>query len=472
MTAETPAVRTLEDLQAALETNPYDLGSWDILLQNHADTSEDLEFVTKCYEDFLTVYPLCFYYWRRYANNLHRLSGEGAYEAALGVYLKGVALLPSLFDLWNELFAFLIKEEEGEGENVTAEVVLEHMEKGLCLAGNDWRAGPMWIKYIEYATKTGQEEIIMKAYQLASERVYASIVEVKTQFEAYVAQAVDANPMGASIIASFDHSIETATRVVEDEKRVATRTFFHPSPPDAPFVSAWRKYLTRESNPKAVVKAPVVAAPAPVEAPAPVPVQPPAGIVAGAPGEVAEEEAPAAEAEAEVEAEGDATMETEEAGEAEALAAALKERDQAWVQFLFERALVPLSKHTDFWYLYQAYLARVQGSEAAYATLSRSLPLHMHKVTLPAPYLLMSDAARSAGNQEDAEKWLRQGLEMCPKSADIRCALAAVLAPTNALEGLNIVKEGLETLPPSNRSHLAMVDSVTRISSTVAPDIS
>jgi pre-mRNA-processing factor 39 len=75
---------------------------------------DDLERMRAVYEPFLAAYPLCYGYWKKYADAENR---HGNVEAALAVYERGVAATPYSMDLWVQ-FATYKKANGGTPEEV------------------------------------------------------------------------------------------------------------------------------------------------------------------------------------------------------------------------------------------------------------------------------------------------------------------------------------------------------------------
>lgn len=59
----------------------------------------DITKIRQTYDAFLTEYPLCFGYWKKYADAEQRHSSV---EAAVQVFERGVAAVPDSADLWGQ----------------------------------------------------------------------------------------------------------------------------------------------------------------------------------------------------------------------------------------------------------------------------------------------------------------------------------------------------------------------------------
>jgi pre-mRNA-processing factor 39 len=66
---------------------------------------DDLQHIRNAYDAFLAEFPLCYGYWKRYAESERR---HGSTEAAAAVYERGVAATPYSTELWVAYTALLL----------------------------------------------------------------------------------------------------------------------------------------------------------------------------------------------------------------------------------------------------------------------------------------------------------------------------------------------------------------------------
>jgi pre-mRNA-processing factor 39 len=57
----------------------------------------DLGKLREAYDEFLSEYPLCYGYWKKYADSEHK---HGSTEMAKAVIERGVAAVPNSVELW------------------------------------------------------------------------------------------------------------------------------------------------------------------------------------------------------------------------------------------------------------------------------------------------------------------------------------------------------------------------------------
>jgi hypothetical protein len=76
---------------------------------------DDLEKLRAVYDAFLARYPLCYGYWKKFADaELKR----GSADAAAHVYERGVASVPYSVDLWGHYAAFKQAQEGATADDV------------------------------------------------------------------------------------------------------------------------------------------------------------------------------------------------------------------------------------------------------------------------------------------------------------------------------------------------------------------
>ncbi len=63
----------------------------------------DIAKLREVYDAFFAEYPLCFGYWKKYADAENRCTSP---EAAVAVYERGVAAIPHSVDLWGHYASF------------------------------------------------------------------------------------------------------------------------------------------------------------------------------------------------------------------------------------------------------------------------------------------------------------------------------------------------------------------------------
>eukprot|EP01026_Neomeris_dumetosa_P035159 TRINITY_DN28134_c0_g1_i1.p1 TRINITY_DN28134_c0_g1~~TRINITY_DN28134_c0_g1_i1.p1 ORF type:complete len:705 (-),score=112.05 TRINITY_DN28134_c0_g1_i1:374-2488(-) len=148
-----------------VQEDPEDFTTWTNLLTT-AEKMNDADKVRAAFDAFLIEYPLCYGYWKKYADSEVRLGDSGRAET---IYERGVASIPYSSDLWAHYAEFTAAKKE-----VSKEEVQSIFERGLAYVGKDFQgAHTLWDKLIEYETKLGD------TVQLAA--TYARILKMPTK---------------------------------------------------------------------------------------------------------------------------------------------------------------------------------------------------------------------------------------------------------------------------------------------------
>ncbi|PSN56889.1 hypothetical protein C0J52_00685 [Blattella germanica] len=86
----------LEKYWKAVKEDPSDFTGWTYLLQ-YVDQENDIDAAREAYDAFLSHYPYCYGYWRKYADYEKR---KGNKEKCEEVFERGLKAIPLSVDLW------------------------------------------------------------------------------------------------------------------------------------------------------------------------------------------------------------------------------------------------------------------------------------------------------------------------------------------------------------------------------------
>ena len=128
-----------------VRADPADFNCWTALI-GAAERTEDVLKIRAVYDAFLAEFPLCYGYWKKYADAEARLAGIDGVEH---VYERATHAFPYSIDLWTQRASHAIAMRRD------AEKVRELFESGLAYAGTDWLAHPLWDKYIHFEQHSG-----------------------------------------------------------------------------------------------------------------------------------------------------------------------------------------------------------------------------------------------------------------------------------------------------------------------------
>eukprot|EP00897_Mesotaenium_endlicherianum_P007624 jgi/Mesen1/6890/ME000353S05909 len=143
-----------EKLWSTVRENPSDFASWVSLIVE-IEKSEDISKIRTCYDGFLVEFPLCYGYWKKYAD----LEGKhGTQEKVVEVYERGVVSVPYSVDMWAHYSNYLIEKAEDDDE------IRRLLERGLTYVGSDYLAHLLWDKYLDFELKKEQWTNVAQLY--------------------------------------------------------------------------------------------------------------------------------------------------------------------------------------------------------------------------------------------------------------------------------------------------------------------
>ncbi|GFZ13493.1 tetratricopeptide repeat (TPR)-like superfamily protein [Actinidia rufa] len=131
-----------ERLWSILRANSGDFNVWTALIEETEKMSEgNILKIRKVYDAFLAEFPLCYGYWKKYADHEACL---GSIEKVVEVYEQAVQGVTYSVDIWLHYCVFAIS-TYGDPETIR-----RFFERGLAYVGTDYLSFPLWDKYIEY----------------------------------------------------------------------------------------------------------------------------------------------------------------------------------------------------------------------------------------------------------------------------------------------------------------------------------
>ncbi|KAL2455544.1 Tetratricopeptide repeat (TPR)-like superfamily protein [Forsythia ovata] len=129
-------------LWSIVTANSLDFNTWTSLIEETERTSEaNLLKIRKVYDAFLAEFPLCYGYWKKYADHEARLSSV---DKVAEVYERAVQGVTYSVDMWLHYCVFAIS-TYGDPDTIR-----RLFERGLAYVGTDYQCFPLWDKYIEY----------------------------------------------------------------------------------------------------------------------------------------------------------------------------------------------------------------------------------------------------------------------------------------------------------------------------------
>ncbi|KAI7983664.1 Pre-mRNA-processing factor 39 [Camellia lanceoleosa] len=131
-----------ERLWSIVRANSLDFNTWTALIDETEKVAEEnILKIRKVYDAFLAEFPLCYGYWKKYADHEARV---GSIDKVMEVYERAVQGVTYSVDIWLHYCVFAIS-TYGDPETVR-----RLFERGLAYVGTDYLSFPLWDKYIEY----------------------------------------------------------------------------------------------------------------------------------------------------------------------------------------------------------------------------------------------------------------------------------------------------------------------------------
>ena len=184
-----------------VRADPSDFNSWTALI-GAAERTEDVRKIRAVYDAFLAEFPLCYGYWKKYADHEARLAGVDGVEA---IYERATAAFPYSVDLWTHRASHAISLRRDADE------VRSLFENGLAYAGTDWNARALWDRYIDFEQHSGCGS------PMHVSRLYARVLQVPlreldhywTGFQTFIADRSPSAVIPAEELTAIEAAVGT-----------------------------------------------------------------------------------------------------------------------------------------------------------------------------------------------------------------------------------------------------------------------
>ncbi|KAJ4878809.1 Tetratricopeptide repeat (TPR)-like superfamily protein [Raphanus sativus] len=131
-----------ERLWSIVRANSSEFNAWTALIEETERIAQDnIAKIRKVYDAFLAEFPLCYGYWKKYADHEARV---GAMDKVVEVYERAVLGVTYSVDIWLHYCVFAIN-TYGDPDTIRS-----LFERALVYVGTDFLVSPLWDKYIEY----------------------------------------------------------------------------------------------------------------------------------------------------------------------------------------------------------------------------------------------------------------------------------------------------------------------------------
>ncbi|XP_047658217.1 pre-mRNA-processing factor 39 isoform X2 [Tachysurus fulvidraco] len=140
--------------------NPQDFNSWTDLLQ-YCEQEGHLRASRQALSAFLSRYPLCYGYWKKFAD-LERRAGHN--NKAEEVCVQGLTAIPLSVDLWIHYINLLLGTLNMNLPESTQRI-RSVFEDALAAAGWDWHSDRLWDLYAEWEKEQGDLRAMTAVYE-------------------------------------------------------------------------------------------------------------------------------------------------------------------------------------------------------------------------------------------------------------------------------------------------------------------
>lgn len=145
----------LEKYWKAVKEDPADFTGWTYLLQ-YVDQENDIEAAREAYDAFLSHYPYCYGYWRKYADYEKRKGNKRKCEE---VFERGLKAIPLSVDLWIHYLNYCKATYPDDEAHLRCQ-----FEKAISACGMEFRSDRLWESYIKWESEGKRLQNVTSLY--------------------------------------------------------------------------------------------------------------------------------------------------------------------------------------------------------------------------------------------------------------------------------------------------------------------
>ncbi|EGC40169.1 hypothetical protein DICPUDRAFT_25624, partial [Dictyostelium purpureum] len=234
------------------KNNPSGFNNWTVLI-TIIEKSNDIEKIRKVYSEFLNEFPLCFLYWKRYAD--HEYAHNNA-PKAIQVFEEAVKAVSHSVDIWLNYVTHLIDKSH------PVDQIREVFKRGSKIIGTDFQSSKFWEKYIEFELTQNENQLsqvfnsILKTpleniqffydrFKELIDRINVKEMITQEEHNNYTGDETETkNLILKNREIWFNQTLEKTNSRLQFELIVNKRFFFHIQPIDDMTLSVWRSYFS------------------------------------------------------------------------------------------------------------------------------------------------------------------------------------------------------------------------------------
>lgn len=131
----------LDKYWKTVKDDPSDFTGWTYLLQ-YVDQENHVEAAEEAYSAFLSHYPYCYGYWRKYADYEKK---KGTRAKCEEIFHQGLKAIPISVDLWVHYLNYCRVEHEHQPD-----FIRQQYETAVEICGLEFRSDRLWDSYIKW----------------------------------------------------------------------------------------------------------------------------------------------------------------------------------------------------------------------------------------------------------------------------------------------------------------------------------
>ncbi|KAL1116013.1 hypothetical protein AAG570_005508 [Ranatra chinensis] len=145
----------LEKYWKVVKEDASDFTGWTYLLQ-YVDQENDVEAAREAYDTFLSHYPYCYGYWRKYADYEKRKGDRSKCEE---VFERGLKAIPLSVDLWIHYLNYCKATYKDDEDHLR-----KQFERALETCGLEFRSDRLWESYIKWENEAKNVQNVCTIY--------------------------------------------------------------------------------------------------------------------------------------------------------------------------------------------------------------------------------------------------------------------------------------------------------------------
>lgn len=194
-----------------VRANCLDFNSWTALIEETEKVAENnIVKIQKVYDAFLAEFPLCYGYWKKYADHEGRLDSV---DKVVEVYERAVLAVTYSVEIWLHYAVFAISTYEDP------DIIRRLFERGLAYVGTDYQSYQLWDEYIRYEESHQAWSNLAMIYTRILENPIQQLDRYFNCFKELAASRPLSEIRTAEEAAVVASTLETGGHALEDEVR-------------------------------------------------------------------------------------------------------------------------------------------------------------------------------------------------------------------------------------------------------------